>query len=215
MASIRIPAGRIRFRCWLMSSRKCPLVCSLFLFGYVPAVVSLLIGLSINIKRFFLHEMYRNRLVRAFLGASNTRSTQRDLFTFFNFTDTPPVSRLWVRQEERPPTTPSSSAKPEKQPKDWRPFHVLNIALNLVATDKLAWQQRKAESFTVSPLWCGSAQLDAYRRTSEYGGKEPITLGTAMAISGATVSPNMGYNSSPLITFLLTLVQCPPRLVAR
>jgi hypothetical protein len=58
-----------------------PLVCSLFLFGYVPAVVSLLIGLSININRFFLHEMYRNRLVRAFLGASNTRSTQRDLFT--------------------------------------------------------------------------------------------------------------------------------------
>src|SRR4051794_13730494 len=118
MASIRIPAGRIRFRCWLMSSRKCPLVCSLFLFGYVPAVVSLLIGLSINIKRFFLHEMYRNRLVRAFLGASNTRSTQRDLFIFFNFTDTFPVSRLWGRQEERPPTTPSSSAKPEKQPKD-------------------------------------------------------------------------------------------------
>ncbi len=34
---------------------------------------------------------------------------------------------------------------------------------------------------------------------------EPITLGTAMAISGAAVSPNMGYNSSPLITFLLTL----------
>ena len=51
----------------------------------------------------------------------------------------------------------------------------------------------------------GSTQLDAYRRTSEYGGKEPITLGTAMAISGAAVSPNMGYNSSPLITFLLTL----------
>jgi hypothetical protein len=183
----------------------CPIVGSLVLYGYIPAIASVLIGLSININRFSLHEIYRNRLVRAFLGASNTRSTQRDLFTFFNFTDNIPVSRLWVRRNEREPTSPQPTTKPPAAENDWRPFHVLNIALNLVETEKLAWQQRKAESFTVTPLWCGSAQLDAYRRTSEYGGKGPITLGTAMAISGAAVSPNMGYNSSPLITFLLTL----------
>src|SRR3954471_1679937 len=176
MASIRIPAGRIRFRCWLMSSRKCPLVCSLFLFGYVPAVVSLLIGLSINIKRFFLHEMYRNRLVRAFLGASNTRSTQRDLFTFFNF------------------TACGSAKKSVRRP---HPFIECQAGEAAKGLASLPCPQHRAQS------------------TSEYGGKERITLGTAMAISGAAVSPNMGYNSSPLITFLLTLVQCPPRLVAR
>jgi hypothetical protein len=114
------------------------------------------------------------------------------------------MSRLWVRKDEQPPGK-SRGPKLPPDPKDWRPFHIINIALNIVSTEKLAWQERKAESFTVSPLWCGSAQLDAYRRTSEYGGKEPISLGTAMAISGAAVSPNMGYNSSPLITFLLTL----------
>ncbi|MBV8848052.1 MAG: patatin-like phospholipase family protein [Methylobacteriaceae bacterium] len=174
-------------------------------YGVIPALASVLIGYFININRFSLHEMYRNRLVRAFLGASNISQAQRDRFTFFNFTDNLPVSRLWVRsQEKQAPTTPG--AKPATSKADWRPFHVLNIALNLVATDKLAWQERKAESFTVSPLWCGSAQLNAFRRASEYGGKnDTLTLGTAMAISGAAVSPNMGYNSSPLITFLLTL----------
>ena len=32
-----------------------------------------------------------------------------------------------------------------------------------------------------------------------------LTLGSAIAISGAAVNPNMGYHSSPAVTFLLTL----------
>lgn len=99
-----------------------------------------------------------------------------------------------------------------------RPLHIVNITLNLVGGDKLAWQQRKAESFTVSPLHCGSFQIPdseersgpvygSYRRTVKYGGEQygGISLGTAMAISGAAASPNMGYYSSPVVTFLMTL----------
>ena len=47
-------------------------------------------------------------------------------------------------------------------------FHVINIALNVVSTKRLAWQERKAESFTVSPLHCGSAYL-GFRSSKEYG----------------------------------------------
>lgn len=83
-----------------------------------------------------------------------------------------------------------------------KPLHVVNMALNLVAGDNLAWQQRQAESFTVSPLHAGNYCL-GYRTAKEYGDK--ISLGTAVAISGAAVSPNMGYHSSPLVTFILTL----------
>jgi hypothetical protein len=64
------------------------------------------------------------------------------------------------------------------------------------------------------PSWSG-----AYIDTSLYGGKEPdlrfnrkrdeaavgISLGTAMTISGAAASPNMGYHSSPATAFLLTM----------
>ena len=101
-----------------------------------------------------------------------------------------------------------------------KPLHVVNIALNLVRGKNLAWQDRKAASFTVSPLHSGSCQLPdfedegkklriygSYRRSKDYGGNDDggISLGTAVAISGAAVSPNMGYNSSPLVTFLMTL----------
>lgn len=86
------------------------------------------------------------------------------------------------------------------------PLHVVNIALNLVRGDNLAWQDRKAESFTVTPLHSGAAaDRIGYRDSAEYGGPRGISLGTAMAISGAAVSPNMGYNSSSTVTALLTL----------
>jgi hypothetical protein len=83
---------------------------------------------------------------------------------------------------------------------------VLNLALNLAGGDKLAWQDRKAESFTVSPLHAGSYWL-GYRRSLVYGGDDGgISLGTAVAISGAFVSPNMGYMmTSPVVRFLMTL----------
>jgi hypothetical protein len=84
------------------------------------------------------------------------------------------------------------------------PMHVVNIALNLVAGEKLAWQQRKAESFTCSPYHSGSMYL-GYRPSHEYGGAEGISAGTAVTISGAAASPNMGYHSSPALAFLLTL----------
>jgi patatin-like phospholipase len=88
-----------------------------------------------------------------------------------------------------------------------RPLHVVNVALNLVAGKRLAWQQRKAESFTFSALHCGSARL-GYRAAESYGrggaNHRAVSLGTAIAVSGAAASPNMGYHSSPAITFLMT-----------
>lgn len=91
-----------------------------------------------------------------------------------------------------------------------KPLHIVNIALNLVKGENLAWQERKADSFTVSPLHAGNLRL-GYRNVYAYGGKKDldggngISLGTALTISGAAVSPNQGYHSSPLVSFLLAL----------
>jgi hypothetical protein len=85
------------------------------------------------------------------------------------------------------------------------PMHVINTALNLTSGEKLAWQQRQAESFTVSPLHSGSFYV-GYRDSKEYGGDDGISVGTAVTISGAAASPNQGYNSSPALAFLLTLL---------
>jgi hypothetical protein len=86
-------------------------------------------------------------------------------------------------------------------------MHVVNTTLNLVGGKNLAWQQRKAEPFSVSPLHAGCFRV-GYRDSREYGGRETngISLGTAATASGAAASSNMGYyTTSPVISLLLTL----------
>lgn len=90
-------------------------------------------------------------------------------------------------------------------PPPYKLFHVINTSLNLVGGDKLAWQQRKAEPFSVTPLHAGCFRV-GYRRSRDYGGEGGISIGTAAAISGAAASSNMGYyTTSPLISLLLTI----------
>jgi Patatin-like phospholipase len=141
----------------------------------------IVMGFFINANRFSLHAIYRNRLIRAYLAASRTKKTRKPhLFTGFD---------------------PDDDFELHKLPSE-KPLHVINGALNLVHGKELAWQERKAESFTMSWLHCGSWHV-GYRPSKEYGGG--ITLGTALAISGAAANPNMGYHSSPVVGFLMTL----------
>ena len=143
----------------------------------------------INVNRFSLHAVYRNRLTRGFLGSARAARPDADRFTGFDLKDNLPMAELWP-----PPNTGSRCL-----------FPVINATLNLVATTNLAWQERKAESFSISPFACGNPRVK-YRSTASYGGpKGGITLGTAMAISGASLSPNQGYNSSPLVSLLMML----------
>lgn len=154
--------------------------------------LSFVMAFFVNVNRFSLHALYRFRLIRAYLGASHAGRAP-DPFTGFDDDDNIQMHAL---------ETPAASTVKTK------PLHVVNIALNLVGGHQLAWQERKAESFTVSPLHCGTRAL-GYRRSNAYGSnrrdKLGISLGTAMAISGAAASPNMGYHSSPAVTFLMTL----------
>jgi hypothetical protein len=174
----------------------------------VAAVAVALVALGlvmawfINTNRFSLHAMYRNRLIRAFLGASNP-DRHANPFTGFDDNDNLQMHELWPRSSGAPAGAPAPRRKL---------LHVVNMALNLVHGERLAWQERKAHTFTASALHAGSLVV-GYRRTragaggprDHYGGKEGISLGTAITISGAAASPNMGYHSSPLVTFLMTL----------
>ncbi|HSU90734.1 MAG TPA: patatin-like phospholipase family protein [Sporolactobacillaceae bacterium] len=170
------------------------------------AVIGFLMSAFIDINKYSLHAMYRNRLIRAYLGASRAKGERKpNPFTGFDPNDNIPMSFLWSKK-------PSS-------PRKLMPF--VNITLNLVEpiSNRLAWQERKAESFTVTPLHSGSLRL-GYRRSDKYASvKMPpfipasrgtddtgITLGTATAISGAAVSPNMGYNSSPIVEIILSIL---------
>ena len=174
----------------------------------IACVVGAIASAMVNINRFSLHAMYRNRLIRGFLGASHADERKPDRFTDFDFSDNPRMSELW----------PPKEMWAETRDTGWQPFHIVNIALNVVSTKRLAWQERKAEPFTISPLHSGSAcggrergsdgvwvSRGAYRPSAQYGSRNGISLGTALAISGAAASPNMGYHSSAALAFLLTL----------
>src|SRR5207253_5886038 len=83
-----------------------------------------------------------------------------------------------------------------------KPLHVINGAVDLVRSEQLAPLERKVASFTMSRLHCGCLRI-GYRSSAEYGGA--ITLGTAVAISGAAANPNIGFHTSPLVGFVMTL----------
>lgn len=176
--------------------------------------VAILMGWRIDTNKFSLHGMYYARLVRAYLGASRAACDRNpNPFTGFDANDDLALQELWpacAGEDEHGTARGRADTAP--------PLHVINMTLNLVAGANLAWQQRKAESFTATSLHAGSAFV-GYRRTSDagcrvppepgrlrlYGGSSGMTLGTAMTISGAAASPNAGENSSPLLTFLMTL----------
>jgi hypothetical protein len=151
------------------------------LFGLLAGLAGLgvIMGYLVNVNKFSLHALFRNRLIRAFLGAS--RAVRKPhWFTGFDPDDNIRLCDL----------------------KAGRPFHVVNLAVNLVRGGQLAWQERMSAPFSVSRLHCGSWVL-GYRPSARFG--NGITLGTALAISGARANPNQGYNSSTLVAFLMTL----------
>ena len=149
--------------------------------------LALLTGCVVNVNRFSLHGVYRNRLIRAYLGASNSHR-HPDPFTGFDADDNPKLHDLWDASIDAT-----------------RPLPVINAALNLLMSEeKLAWQQRKSESFSMTPFYCGNFH-EGYRASTEYGGPEGLSVGTAVAISGAAANPNMGTSSLPVISFLMAL----------
>lgn len=171
-------AGALAPRTWMSFG--------LMLLGLVA--FAFIMGTIVNVNRFSLHGMYRNRLVRAYLGASSEHR-KPDPFTGFAWSDNPKLHELWQPGAERTAM---------------RPFPIINTTLNLVHGEKLAWQQRKADTFSMTPFYCGNVR-QGYRRTQEYGGPTGISVGTAVTISGAAANPNMGFNSSPVLGFLMAL----------
>jgi hypothetical protein len=148
--------------------------------------LGLLVSRFVPINRFSLHGMYRQRLVRTFLGASHAQRTP-NAFTGFDPADD-------VRLHELA---------------DVRPLHVINATLNNVSATGFGRNERKAYAFTFSPLHVGSSSL-GYRAARQYGsdGGAPATglsLGMALAVSGAAASPALGMYSSKARAFLLTL----------
>ena len=86
------------------------------------------------------------------------------------------------------------------------PYHLINATINLSSSENRAFRDRRGDFFLMSKHWIGS-RATGYRRTSEWkNGRTPLYLSTAMAVSGAAASPQMGLLSKPGLAPLLSLM---------
>lgn len=175
---------------------------------------ALLLGCRLDINKFSLYMMYRLRLARAYFGAT-TRDRTPHPFTGFDPLDDVPLHELLYPQA----ALAASAAAGQPPGPVSKPYHIFNAAINLVQGQELAWQTRKAANFFFSPGYCGfelpgaAPGCSGFRPTRQYASQtfigddldNGIKLGTAVAVSGAAASPNMGYHSSPPLSFLMTL----------
>jgi hypothetical protein len=176
--------------------------------------ISRFFGYRVDVNEFSLHNAYRNRLVRCYLGATH-EGRHPQPFTGFDDNDNIFLASLVDLGV---------------------PFHILNATLNVVKGKELALQARKARSFTFTPLYSGfdyseeesvSKMPDSIEAPDRQATNDPevskpgsyrltrncsfrslypgARLGTAMAISGAAVSPNMGHYTSGAVSFLLAI----------
>jgi hypothetical protein len=138
----------------------------------------------VDINVFSLHNFYRNRLTRCYLGATNN-DRKPNSFTGFDNHDDLAMSAL----------------------RGQRPTHIVNTAVNISDGSQLAWQQRKAASFMFSPYFCGFKlpSSEIWYDTHYYTGEGGPELGSLVSTSGAAASPNMGYHTNPVMGFIMTI----------
>ncbi|WGO99654.1 patatin-like phospholipase family protein [Saccharophagus degradans] len=135
--------------------------------------------LFMNVNRFSLHPFYRDRLSRTFLISPKNDELQT--------VDTLKMSEL----------NGCESAAP---------YHIVNTALNLQGSSNPQLRSRKTVPFILSKRHCGS-DLTGYCKTHALEKIDPhFNLATAMAISAAAASPNMGTVGKKSLSFLLTLL---------
>lgn len=189
------------------------------------ALTALLFGWRIDVNEFSLHSFYRDRIARCYAGASNP-DRRPNRFTGFagsdkrlrlidllpaRFNDAR-LKDLWAN------TCGPDLCTIEPQPPTYQgPFPIFCTTLNLSFGQDLAYQERKGTSFAFTPLYCGydvgwtetdtdRVQFNGFAPTRSFAYQDGgPRMATAVATSGAAMSPNWGFHSSPTMAFLLTI----------
>src|ERR1051326_4648190 len=164
--------------------------------GALLLVAGGLLAGRVDINNFSMHNFYKKRLVRCYLGASRQRKRRPNPFTGFDDYDDTPLDHFTSQRGYV------------------GPYPILNAAMNVSSGGKLQYQERQAQSYIFTPL-CTGFSIDTvademrlgdspednavssymstgstpggYRPTRLTGGR--ISVGMAMAISGAAVNP--------------------------
>ena len=168
-------------------------------------IMAMAISRMVSINLISAHDIYRNRLVRTFLGGAN-KNRMPHPFTDFGPNDDKSLADLKTKEA------------------NMTPLWIINCALNIGPAVELAWQERRSLPFTFSCIAAGSTILGAnrfgeigtatssgvFRCADEYAAgrnrDNPVTVGEAIAVSGAAFNTTMGSFSSPFLTMISTIL---------
>jgi len=150
----------------------------------LSAAVSLWVfaWITIDINLSSVHGLYRDRLASAFLvgeDAEGDVGVERDL-------DLAELSRHEA----------GSTA----------PYHLINAALNLQGSKDVSVRDRQADFFIFSKKFIGGERTGYCRGEAMERVFPEMGLSTAMAISAAAASPNMGRSTSPAYAVIMALL---------
>ena len=130
--------------------------------------VAIITGAFTNLNYISLGRFYRDRLVEAFMPDRET--TKEVQHGAAGLADQLKLSEVWDNR--------------------CGPYPLINTNIVLANAASLKHRLRGGASFILSPLMCGS-DATGWIRTGLFDGNE-MTLGTAMAISGAAANPRTG-----------------------
>jgi hypothetical protein len=137
---------------------------------FVAACLAVLAGRLANLNYTSIHRYYRDRLMESFLPDPGTAAgnqcgpaVQCDRTNLFDVCK-PAVAR--------------------------GPYHLINCNVMLNNSTSRVWNLRGGDSFVLAPRYCGSSAT-GWVATDGWM-KDPISLATAMAISGAAANPGTG-----------------------
>ena len=148
-------------------------------------VVALVTGWFVNLNYVTIHRAYRDRLMEAFLPRPDTDGTTG-------------------------PAVDADRAKLSEVSVAHAPYPLVNTNVVLVDSDDRRWRKRGGDAFLLSPGYCGSTAT-GWTPTADYMRRDPLTLPTAIAISGAAANPNTGAGGAgptrrPLLSLLMALL---------
>lgn len=147
----------------------------------IAAEVWLFCWLAVDINLTSVHGLYRDRLASAYLVGLNTAGDV-DIEEDINLYE--------ICQYDK-----GSIA----------PYHLINAALNLQRSKDISIRERNSDFFIFSKRYIGGDRTGYCRSECMEAVFPQMDLATAMAISAAATSPNMGTHTSTRLVAIMTL----------
>ncbi len=145
---------------------------------------------TVDVNSTSIHKYYRDHLVKAFVAQAADDDYIAALPADQRPAEETPVPRL------------------SEVDTDYAPYHLINVALNAEREEsEFRYRSgRHSSFFFFGKAYCGGVRTGYIETERLERVSTNLDVGTAMAISGAAVAPNMGKLSNPFIAFVLAIL---------